>query len=187
VASTDNRQLSQKRDADRHLRAPRCAVKTAETYRRQFGLDDREIAAPKTPSEASKRLWRDVSRVLGSCTPAYLGDDALRCERYLLHAVWSWLSNRARSEDTQASYLAAFRWWVAVSGRRSLDRQLDTRPYHVGQWLEAVDAVSRSPRSVNLRASVLRSWFTWLFDQELLGRTPFRPASTCGASTTPAW
>lgn len=63
---------------------------------------------------------------------------------------------------------------MVFSDRRTLDRQIETRPYHIASWLDVVETHSRSPRTVNLRASVIRSWFRWLYDQELVGRSPFK-------------
>lgn len=167
-------QLSGEIDAPSRQRAPRCAANTAETYRGYFRLTEAEIQAPKPRTAESKALYEQIARALGSITPRYLRAQPLRCERYLVHAVWQWLEGRAHSPDTVKTYLGSFRSWVVDQDLRTLDRQVAASPAQISDWLKARAAVCRSPRSVNTSATVIRSWFTWLVEHDQLVRSPFK-------------
>jgi site-specific recombinase XerD len=111
-------------------------------------------------------LARDV---LGSIRP-----EGLRCERYLLLAVIEWLTRRTSTLPSVKSYLGAFSYWVRATGLRRLDHHLLVRPALLTGYIDHLRSKNLAPRTINHHMAVVRSWYGWLHDHGLVGRSPYR-------------
>jgi site-specific recombinase XerD len=150
---------------------PRCTVEIATLYERKEGRPGTsQDAIPATGEDRRRHILAMVRDLFGprtAQTPAALG-----CETYLRDALFRWLVATCRSEDSWSSYGARLWRWVRDTGRRSLSAQTDAGPRVVANWLYALEAEGRAPRTIVTYRETLRSWFTWLFDRDLIRRSP---------------
>jgi site-specific recombinase XerD len=94
------------------------------------------------------------------------------CEPYLREAVYRWLVSSCRSLDAINAYTARLAKWIAWSGKRSLSAQVNTNPGDVSEFLFRLEADGLAARTIVHHRDVLRSWFRWLYDRDLIHRTP---------------
>ncbi len=106
-----------------------------------------------------------------AATPA-----ALACDSLLTDALFRWLVLSCRTPDSWSTYAARMWRWVATSDRRSLTAQADAGPTAVTDFLFVLEAADLSPRSIVSHRDVLRSWYGWLFDRDLVRRNPINKA-----------
>jgi integrase/recombinase XerD len=148
----------------------RCSVAIATLYDRKEGRPG-DDAATVLPAQDRRRLIlalvRDLFGPRTAQTPAALG-----CETYLRDALYRWMVATCRSEDSWSSYGVRLWRWVRDTDRRSLSAQTDVGPRVVANWLYALEGEGRAPRTIVTYRETLRSWFTWLFDRDLIRRSP---------------
>lgn len=149
----------------------RCSVEIATLYERREGKPGSDAGAILPTGQDRRRLIRETVRTLfGSRTqqtPAALG-----CEVYLQDALYRWMLCTCRSEDSWSSYATRLWRWVRDTDRRSLSAQTDAGPRVVANWLYALEAEGRAPRTIVTYRETIRSWYTWLFDRDLIRRSP---------------
>lgn len=145
-------------------RAPRCDATYAATYRRNIGL-----RGDPDPALAASR---GAEIGLAGLFAALLAP--LRPERYLTHALLTWLGERLESHHSARAYLRAMRGWIRTTGWRRLDWQAQrANPRALAEYRDQL-AQRGAPRSVNAQMTVLRSWYTWLQEMGLIARSPWR-------------
>lgn len=167
---SDNYQLLDKAQPGSEQNAPRCTAEIARQYRSKEG----EPTALRMTSGGGDDRRSAIAAIVGELfgrrgteTPAALG-----CELYLLSALSRWLEATCRSEDSWTAYAVRLHGWVAFSGRRSLSAQVAAPPRQVADWLYAMEREGRAARTIVARRESLASWFRWLCDRDLLGRSP---------------
>lgn len=94
------------------------------------------------------------------------------CEPYLREAAFRWLVSSCRSLDAIDAYTRRLAKWIGWSGKRSLSAQVYTSPGEVSEFLHRLEADGFAPRTIVHHRDVLRSWFRWLYDRDLIHRTP---------------
>lgn len=165
-----NYQLLDKRTTGADANAPRCTAEIARLYRSKEGAPAPLRIASGGPDDRRSAIGGIVAELFGrkgTKTPAALG-----CETYLLAALCRWLEATCRSEDSWTAYAVRLHGWVAYSGRRSLSAQLAAPPRQVADWLYVMEREGRAPRTIVARRESLASWFRWLCDRDLMGRSP---------------
>lgn len=159
----DNEGLSASPSRD-VARAPRCDASYAAIYRRNIGLrgePDPALAASGTEEIGLERLF---SALLAPVRP----------ERYLAHALLTWLRERLRSRQSVKIYARSMRDWIAATGWRRLDWQAQrATPRALAEYRDRL-AQRHAPRWVNGQMTVLRSWYAWLQEMGLIARSPWR-------------
>jgi integrase/recombinase XerD len=149
-------------------KVPRCADRIARLYRSKERLLDAAVSA--------KKEVHDRRAIIATMVDEYLGDASsfgMRCERYLRDAAYRWLLG-TRSADTWRTYLASLWKWIHATGKRSLSAMVDTTPDEVMAFLFALEGADAAQRTIALRRDVLRSFFGWLVDRDLMPRSPVR-------------
>lgn len=150
---------------------PRCSVEIASLYVSKEGQPGSDQGAALPTGRDRRRLIRETVRALfGSRTAGTPA--ALNCEAYLQDALYRWMLGTCHSEDSWSSYAARLWRWVRDTGRRSLSAQTDAGPRVVADWLYTLEAEGRAPRTIVTYRETLRSWYTWLFDRDLIRRSP---------------
>jgi integrase/recombinase XerD len=150
---------------------PRCTAEIARIYRSKEGMPGAsENAIRPAENDRRARIRIVVATLFGqrtSDTPAALG-----CELYLRDAIYRWLLTTCRSPDSWSSYATRMWRWITETGRRSLSAQTDTSARVVADWLYALEAEGRALRTIVTYRETMRSWFTWLFERDLIRRSP---------------
>jgi integrase len=62
--------------------------------------------------------------------------------------------------------------WVVKTGRRSLSAHTQTGPTDISDYLFSMESAGLAPRTVRQHQTILRSWFRWLEEHDLIRRTP---------------
>jgi len=150
---------------------PRCSVPIARLYVCKEGQPE---AFQNTGKPADRdRLAATRALVMERFGPRTAdAPKGLNCERYILAALERWITVTCRTEDSRRCYADRMWAWVAFSGRRSLSAQTDTPARAVADWLYALESQGRSARTIVCYRETLRSWFTWLFERDLVRRSP---------------
>ena len=150
---------------------PRSSADHVRAYVRKEG----QPTALKTAMQAGERDRRhQVAAVVvhlfakrGPTAPA-----ALACEPLLQDALLRWILGSCRTADSWQTYATRMWRWISHSGRRSLTAQLDANPAAVSGFLFAMEAAGAAPRTIVNHRDVVRSWYAWLFDRDLVRRSP---------------
>jgi site-specific recombinase XerD len=153
----------------------RCTAETARRYRNREG--DPESFQRATTGQAGEggedRRSQVAATVWHLFGPRHADQPkALACEPYLRDALYRWLLTTCRTPAAWGTYAARMWRWVAASGRRSLSNQTETTARAMSDFLYDLERGGLSPRSVVSHRDALRSWFAWLFDRDLIRRTP---------------
>lgn len=153
----------------------RCTVEIAQKYRCREG----DPAAFQRALSGTSGTGGDDRRTLVAAVVWHLFGPrseahpaALDCELYLRDALYRWLLTTCRSPASWSTYAARIWRWAAASGRRSLSAQVDASPRAVSDFLYGLESGGLGPRSVVSHRDALRSWYAWLFDRELVHRSP---------------
>lgn len=146
---------------------PRTSQAVAQAYRCKEGRPERvQNAVAGLPAGDRRRL-------IGEMLAARLVRTGLKLDLYAEHAVWRWLIDRTRTPDAWAAYARHWAEWAAATGRLSLSAQTDTSPRAVSDYLFRAET-RWSPRTVAVARDIIRSWFGWLFELDLIRRSPVR-------------
>lgn len=148
-------------------RKPRCRHNLTLAFRRAEG--DPKVILGSFLGTGGRR------GVVGTLVEERLGVAAsygLCCEPYLRAAVCCWALSSCRTEASAETYLSHFWWWVKTTGKRSLSLQTSTTTRELVNALLSREDEGKSPRYVAAGRDVLRSWFRWLYDREMIQRSP---------------
>lgn len=157
------------------LKRAECSDRIARMYRSREG-DPRgaigRILSAISGESGDRRVHtaRTVRHLFGSRVDDHPA--ALACDPYLIDALYRWLLATCRTPDARATYSARMWRWVDHSGRRSLSAQVDAPAREVSDFLHHLESGGLAPRSVVSHRDVMRSWFRWLFDRDLVHRSP---------------
>lgn len=150
---------------------PRCTAGIAAAYLRKEGpLVQAENAMASGPGgQPTRRVlaWTLVDELLGGGSAMGLG-----CEPYLRDGAYRWLVACCRTPESMIAYARRMWRFCHDTGRRSLSAHTDTAPGAFSDWLFALEAAGLAPRTIVHHRDVLRSWFGWLFDRDLVRRSP---------------
>ena len=89
-------------------------------------------------------------------------------------AVTAWIYAKTSQPSSCEKYLAVLRSFCAHTKILRFDRLLSVSSLFLGDYSEHL-ALSMSPRSVVTNMQILRGFFTYLHDEGLLLRSPFKP------------
>jgi site-specific recombinase XerD len=159
-------------------KAPRCTAEIARLYRRKEGLSEGEIWRLNRRRGRSAEVYRVVRERLRPLTPAVPTPNGVRADRYLADAVHRWIIATCRSPDSWRKYVEVIARWIGYRPRgrqvrSALHQQLLTVPADVLDWLRHLEEeLTLTTRSIALHRDVLRSWFRWLYERELVARVP---------------
>jgi site-specific recombinase XerC len=144
----------------------RCTAEIAQKYISKEGH-------PKPLSETISKLpAADARHQVAVVISDAFGSVGLGCEPYLLAALYRWMLGRGRTGDTWTTYSARMCRWVRETARLSLSAQTATTPSSVSDFLFGLQALGLSERTIASHRDVLRSWFGWLEDRDLVHRSP---------------
>ncbi len=153
----------------------RCTAETARRYRCKEGdpeafqravTGQAGIGGDDRRTHTAALVWR----LFGPHSDKH--PEGLACEPYLRDAIYRWILATCRTQASRRSYVACMWRWVATTGRRSLSAQTDVMPRDLGDFLYGIEGEGLAPRTVVHHRDVLRSWFAFLFDRDLIRRSP---------------
>jgi len=153
-------------------RAPRSSAEIVEKYRRNQGLTNGQIWPLKMrpQSGSAYRIWLLVDH--------HLRGQEMRVDRYLADAAWRWITARCKATTSQETYLRIFAHWLAWQPRggshaRSLEMQAQTIAPRLNDYLRSrEDEDGDAERTICTARAVLRSWFGYLVELDLMARQP---------------
>lgn len=153
----------------------RCTAGIARRYRCKEG--DPEVfrrAITGQAGEGGKDRRSQIAAMVWCLFGKHSKDhpQGLACEPYLRDALYRWMLTACRTQASWRSYSARMWRWVATTGRRSLSEQTETTPRVLSDFLFGLEAEGLASRTVVHHRDVLRSWFAWLFDRDLIRRSP---------------
>jgi site-specific recombinase XerC len=148
---------------------PRSSAEHVKMYVRKEG-EPRALKTAKQAGEKDRRYQVALTVARNFCKGT--GPAALACEPLLIDALQRWLVTCCRTHASWTTYGARMHYWIARTDRRSLTAQIDVSPSVVSDYLFGLEAAGASPRTIVSHREVLRSWFAWLFDRDLVRRSP---------------
>lgn len=149
---------------------PVCSAEIARRYMRKHKCYKRGLTwTPPAVENGDRRLlaWSLIDELLGQSAPI-----SQRAEPFLRDAAYRWIVSSCRSRDSMQAYARRLRAWVIATSKRSLSMQVNASPDDVSDFLFALEADGKAPRTIVHHRDVLRSWFHWLYDRDFIHRSP---------------
>ena len=162
-------------------KTPRCTVPMAHLYlRKERSLTTAvDALGPQVPEGDRRRIaWKVIQWYMGGDRRGIVVAGDLtsnpnpRCERFLRDACYRWLLGRCRRENSMWDYGRVMTDWIVKTGRRSLSSHTQTGPTDISDYLFSMESAGRAPRTIRQHMTILRSWFRWLEEHDLIRRTP---------------
>lgn len=102
-----------------------------------------------------------------------------KCEReklplckWFVDAVLKWAWSRCGSEESAKKYFQIMNYWTQYSKKIDLGQQAETKFDDINKLISSLRERKYSQRTVRTFIQVLRSWFGWLFERDLIKRMP---------------